>query len=655
MKKTINKILICVLSFALVQTVVPFRVSAEDDIPEAEEIIEEVIEETEETEELTAEVIGEAEEQSEEIPEDTDPPEVIIEEPAVSETEEEPEAAYGPAEDGIQSSNTMATAINLEANKLQLITVEKAGEYTWVKFTPKETARYYLEHAYDMYGPRYDTAVEMYDGKGNLLASDDDTGMDFNFCLSRILEAGTTYYYKTHFFGSGTGSFYVILARDNMLTLIPVGSRKRLVAYGGSDRLSVKAYAEDVNNLTIEWTDGNYNRLGQGLSYDVTNVTKYGYILATATDRFGNSETCAFEVGVDNGFNAFFEQPEIHATSYDGFTYELKPVVEAKDKSGMTYEWSNEVYNGTEWVGQGIITGAATDTLRVQIRDFPVRYTCHITDRYGNYAQPQVTIQTHEPGDVVLYSHRYVVPYGKTLQLYSNILVNWSVDDTSVASVNANSAVTGKKVGTTYIRAVSREDSSKSESRRLIVAFTDAANESAYYFEPVYWAVEDSITTGTSPTTFSPNDTCTREQIVTFLWRMMGQPEPGKQSNFTDVSKDKWYYKAISWAAEHGITTGLNDGTGRFGVGQPCTREQCVTFLYRAVEWYDVNHRLNNVRRYHLFSDVAKGKYYSDAVMWAYDKDITTGLNDGTGRFGVGQKCTRAMIVTFLYRCGFYL
>ena len=125
----------------------------------------------------------------------------------------------------------------------------------------------------------------------------------------------------------------------------------------------------------------------------------------------------------------------------------------------------------------------------------------------------------------------------------------------------------------------------------------------------------------------------------------MGEPDPVVCQSFTDVKPTDWYFKPISWAAENGITVGLNDGTGRFGVGQPCTREQCVTFLYRAAgePGYDGS-------VYIWFRDVSSGSYYHTPVRWAAEKGITVGLNDGSNKFGVGQACTRAMIVTFLKR-----
>ena len=179
-------------------------------------------------------------------------------------------------------------------------------------------------------------------------------------------------------------------------------------------------------------------------------------------------------------------------------------------------------------------------------------------------------------------------------------------------------------------------------STEIRVLFSDVADESKYFYDPVYWAFDNEITVGAGgPGKFSPNASCTREQFVTFLWRLKGQPKAENGCDFADVPKDEWYYEPIAWAAEKGITTGLNDGTNRFGVGQPCTREQCVTFLYRAdgepAEGQPVN-----------FRDVEEGKYYYNAISWASYYGITKGVS--ADLFGVGQKCSRGMLVTFLYR-----
>ena len=243
------------------------------------------------------------------------------------------------------------------------------------------------------------------------------------------------------------------------------------------------------------------------------------------------------------------------------------------------------------------------------------------------------------------------VKYGGTAQLDAHVLpenaynqsIRYHSDDESIVTVDDSGIVSGKKIGIANITAVTVQGS-YTAACLVRVLFTDVANSTQYFYEPVYWAVDHGITVGAGGAgKFSPNSPCTREQIVTFLWRLMGEPEPKTASDFTDVAENAWYYKPITWAYENHITTGLNDGTGRFGVGQACTREQCVTFLYRAAGSPAVTSHTD-------FTDVSADKYYYDSISWAASKKITVGLNDGTGRFGVGQKCTRAMIVTFLSR-----
>jgi hypothetical protein len=171
--------------------------------------------------------------------------------------------------------------------------------------------------------------------------------------------------------------------------------------------------------------------------------------------------------------------------------------------------------------------------------------------------------------------------------------------------------------------------------------FVDVA-EDAFYYDAVAWAVnhDPQITNGTSETTFEPNADCLREQIVTFLWRAAGKPTPTiTESPFEDVAEGSYYYEAVLWAYENGITLGV-DAT-HFGVGQPCTREQVVTFLWRAA-----NKPATSVDE--SFTDVAEGEYYTEAVDWAAEEEITLGIGDGL--FGTGLTCTRGQIVTFLYR-----
>lgn len=169
--------------------------------------------------------------------------------------------------------------------------------------------------------------------------------------------------------------------------------------------------------------------------------------------------------------------------------------------------------------------------------------------------------------------------------------------------------------------------------------FTDIS-EGQYYYEPVLWALGKEITSGYTDTEFAPDYICTRGQLITFLWRANGCPEPERTYNpFDDIKDTDYYYKAVLWAVEKDITSGVS--YWEFAPDQPVTRGQVVTFLYRAKgnPSYDIENP---------FKDVASGTYYYDAVLWAVENGITDGLSDT--EFAPENNCTRGQVVTFLCR-----
>jgi hypothetical protein len=187
------------------------------------------------------------------------------------------------------------------------------------------------------------------------------------------------------------------------------------------------------------------------------------------------------------------------------------------------------------------------------------------------------------------------------------------------------------KCGTTETESIAKLDP---------VPFTDVPT-AAYYAEPVAWAVSMGITTGTSATTFEPNEGCTRSQVVTFLWRAAGKPEPTSKVNpFTDVREDQYYYKAVLWAAENGITTGTTSTT--FSPYETCTRSQVVTFLWRYAGKPGTSTGVGK------FTDIQSGAYYQQAVAWAVSEEITYGVT--TSSFAPYETCSRGQVVTFLWR-----
>ena len=160
----------------------------------------------------------------------------------------------------------------------------------------------------------------------------------------------------------------------------------------------------------------------------------------------------------------------------------------------------------------------------------------------------------------------------------------------------------------------------------------------AYFADAVKWAVDKGITNGLSDTMFGPYESCTRAQIVTFLWRAAGSPEPKTASSFTDVPASAYYAKAVAWAVENGVTNGMTETT--FAPDATCTRGQSVTFLYRALK--------GTASGSTNFTDVKSDAFYADAINWAVANNVTNGTSNTT--FSPNADCTRAEIVTFLYR-----
>lgn len=218
-------------------------------------------------------------------------------------------------------------------------------------------------------------------------------------------------------------------------------------------------------------------------------------------------------------------------------------------------------------------------------------------------------------------------------------LVAENVNDTSYADASG-------EMGQVYGYTVSAVFADGTESAYDNTGLTGArgfrdVRSGQYYYNAVLWAVKNGITTGTSKTAFSPDDSCTRAQMVTFLWRTAGQPEPSSQENpFEDVQESAYYYKAVLWAVENKITNGMSDTT--FEPEGTVTRGQTATFLFRYKDDAVVPSIANP------FNDVNEKAYYYEPVLWAYHAGVTKGVSEDS--FAPGNDCTRGQIVTFLWR-----
>ena len=214
--------------------------------------------------------------------------------------------------------------------------------------------------------------------------------------------------------------------------------------------------------------------------------------------------------------------------------------------------------------------------------------------------------------------------------------VEFNVEYYSFAE-NLTAYINGK-ASTTPVADILKDDKT-AQFRYEWYVFEDTPTDS-FYYDAVQWALFYGVTTGINPTQFVPNGTCTREQFVTFLWRANGSPEPASAENpFTDVAAGTYYYDAVLWAYENGYTTGVSSTL--FGVGDPCLREQIVTFIWRSAGKPAAT--VSNP-----FNDVPAGQYYTEAVLWAVEKQITTGTSETT--FSPTATALRGQVVTFLYR-----
>jgi hypothetical protein len=259
----------------------------------------------------------------------------------------------------------------------------------------------------------------------------------------------------------------------------------------------------------------------------------------------------------------------------------------------------------------------------------------------GGSTSYTITVEDTENGEITVSSTR--ASSGSTVTITVDPDSGYELDELTVLDKNGKEIKLTKKSDSKYTFKMPSGkvtiEATFAEIEAFENPFTDVA-EGAYYYDAVLWAAESGITGGTSATTFSPAVTCTRAQTVTFLWRAAGSPDPeGTNMPFTDVASDAYYYDAVLWAVENGITSGTSATT--FSPNATVTRAQNVTFLWRWAE-------SSAVEAVNPFTDVAADMYYHDAVLWAADEGITAGTSATT--FSPDDPCLRSQIVTFLYR-----
>ena len=322
---------------------------------------------------------------------------------------------------------------------------------------------------------------------------------------------------------------------------------------------------------------------------------------------------------------------------------------------------------GTSSVGSMTTTNQKLTSLPSASRSGSYSFDGWYTKKNGG---TEITTDTEFPADTTVYAHwtytggggssgysyytiKATAGTGGSISPSGNVSVREGRDQTFTITPDkgyavANVKIDGKSIGA--VKSYTFENVSRTHTIEVIFmkangnpqtgVFVDVATGS-YYEDAVDWAVENGITQGTDDTHFSPDGICTRAQAVTFLWRTAGSPKPETRAMpFTDVPVGSYYYDAVLWAVENGITKGTSDTT--FSPNMTCTRAQIVAFLWRS-------EKSPAAGTANPFADVKSTAYYADAVLWAVKENITKGTTNTT--FSPNADCTRAQIVTFLWRC----
>ena len=424
-------------------------------------------------------------------------------------------------------------------------------------------------------------------------------------------------------------------------TTLNVGEKQTLTA------TVLPAYATN-KNVTWVSSDTSVATVENGV---VTAVGKGTATITVTTEDGGYTATC--EVTVKLPVSAVTLN-ETSTALVVGNTKQLTATVAPANADDSTVTWKSGNTNVATVDQTGKVTAVGVGTTTITATAGGKSATCTVTVT----AKP-VPIEAIALRDAA-------VSVGGTIQLESVFTpadttqrdVIWTSSDRTIATVDANGRVRGVAEGKVTITVTSTADRSitasctvtvtKNLSDDLVSIIGALGNSSLpfndvtvrdYFYDAVKWAVDRGITSGTSRYTFSPDAPCTRAQVVTFLWRAAGCPQPTSKSNpFTDVRADDYFYTAVLWAVENGITNGTSAKT--FSPDATVTRAQVVTFLWRANGQPTAGNS--------GFADVSADKYYATAVAWAVFQRITTGT--GFGVFSPDAACTRAQIVTFLYR-----
>lgn len=443
------------------------------------------------------------------------------------------------------------------------------------------------------------------------------------------------------------GSSYRLIPADGKSFKVAAASDNS--AYQGT-KLMLMLVSDNGTTIQLNPTSGTTIQSGNGkpLVLDEEN----GVIIVPAGGSVNGTVWLAGGTVAKNGTQkvnvesiALNENTLTLYTNRDPKTAALTATVSPDNATDKTVTWTS-ADEKVATVENGVVTavGNGTTTITAQAGDKTAVCTVTVSTRSsssGGSSKPSYSVTTPgktENGTVTVSPRS--AEKGDTVTITAKPDSGYQLDDLTVTDKNGKELkLTDKGNGKyTFTMPASKVEVNATFVKEVEISPFSDVSTSAYYYEAVKWAQEKGITGGIGNGLFGPNQPCTRAQIVTFLWRAAGSPVVNYAMNMTDVAEDAYYAEAVRWALSEGITTGTGDG--KFSPDATCTRAQSVTFLFRAIG------KLVDSKA--EFSDVLADSYYANAVDWAVETGVTNGIGDGL--FGPDNSCTRAQIVTFLFR-----
>ena len=546
-----------------------------------------------------------------------------------------------------KEGNTAGGTVAFDNNHLTYTpTADEAGKTVTITIRPKlgyvEEANTPLSFEIEVKKPVVEQS-EFYvtmviDGCGNAVAKPNPAKEGEEIELTAIPDRG-------HHFKEWQATSGNIMITNDKFTM-PAGN-VTVKAIFEANTYTVKLYA---NGGTIaSGQDVTSYTYGVGATLPTAgDMTREGYTFAGWYDNEALTGNPITEISTDEtGNRTYWAKWTInqYTITYDldGGTAEGNPDTYTIETGAFTLNNPTKSgYTFTGWSGTGL-DGENNMTVTIPTGSTGERsYTAHW--RYngggsGGSSSYPITIPGKTENGTVTVSPRSAEK-GDTVTITAKPDSGYQLDDLTVTDKNGKELkLTDKGNGKyTFTMPASKVEVNATFVKEVETSPFSDVSTSAYYYEAVKWAQEKGITGGIGNGLFGPNQPCTRAQIVTFLWRAAGSPVVNYAMNMTDVAEDAYYAEAVRWALSEGVTTGTGDG--KFSPDTTCTRAQSVTFLFRAIG------KLVDSKA--EFSDVLTDSYYANAVAWAVENGVTNGIGDGL--FGPNNSCTRAQIVTFLFR-----